>query len=516
MGGGGFVSKVRRYEVTAAGDFASVLDVLTDHLGLHLVSLDEVERWWIDTADGALATAGTTLELRRPRGGGNASLVWSGPGRVLASDPCVPSAVPERAADLPTSAAFARAATVIGDARLVADPPTDSDIAALACLDDEEKTTVRVVLDRSTTADGVALPMILEVVALRGYESDAAKLDEALHRRVALSRTPSSMKERVTRGVAATEPMASMSAAMAWRSAMQQLTDAMTRTFPGVLRGDDPEDLHAFRVAIRRIRTLLQDGAEIFDPERRDRFRRDFRWLGDITTPTRDADVHLIELPTLLASVPSELRPQAERFESVLSGHRTTCHAEMVVELRSMRRAEFGTAWAEFLADDDAWIGHGAPADDPATTVVAARVARAHRQLIKSGRRIRKDSPPIALHELRKEAKRLRYLLECFGRLFDADVADRIVQPLRGLQDVLGEFQDTEVQANALHSLVGEPSPALDAVIGRLRERGDEARRAFPAAFGRFDDRKVTRALLRLETAKKNKKMNTKMKKKKK
>ena len=83
--------------------------------------------------------------------------------------------------------------------------------------------------------------------------------------------------------------------------------------------------------------------------------------------------------------------------------------------------------------------------------------------------------------------------------------------------------RDTEVQAEALHSLVGEPSPALDAVIGRLRERGDEARRAFPAAFGRFDDRKVTRALLRLEPAntqntkkinKNKKKMTMKLKKK--
>ena len=37
------MSKVRRYEVTAAGDFASVLSVLTDHLGLRLLSLDEGE-----------------------------------------------------------------------------------------------------------------------------------------------------------------------------------------------------------------------------------------------------------------------------------------------------------------------------------------------------------------------------------------------------------------------------------------------------------------------------------------
>ena len=48
------MSKVRRYEVTAAGDFASVLAVLTDHLGLRLLSLDEGERSWLDTPAGTL------------------------------------------------------------------------------------------------------------------------------------------------------------------------------------------------------------------------------------------------------------------------------------------------------------------------------------------------------------------------------------------------------------------------------------------------------------------------------
>ena len=64
-----------------------------------------------------------------------------------------------------------------------------------------------------------------------------------------------------------------MTAAQAWRSVLQQLTEAMTSAFPGVLRGEDPEDLHAFRVAVRRIRTILQDGADILESERRDQHR---------------------------------------------------------------------------------------------------------------------------------------------------------------------------------------------------------------------------------------------------
>ena len=512
------MGKVRRYEVTAAGDFASVLSVLTDHLGLRLLTLDEGERSWLETASGALEADGTTLEFRRPTGDGTPSLIWAAENRVLVSDPCVSSTPPVQGSDLPASPAFGRLASLLDGAELVVASTVSSQIAVLACLDDEEKTTARVVFDRTETLDGVALPMLLEVLPLRGYEDEASKLEKKLKRSVALAPTKSSMKELARKGSGsvgrdgdANALVPSMSAAAAWRSVFQTLTESMTQSFAGVLSGNDPEDLHAFRVAVRRIRTILQDGDDVVDPESRDRFRHEYRWLGDVTTPTRDADVHLIEFPVLAAMLPSSRNAELDAFDDVLLRHRTACHAAMVVELRSLRRAEFGTAWLSFLADDDAWTGCGVEADEPVTRVVLRRVEKAHRQLVKSGRKISKKSPAISLHELRKEGKRLRYLLECFGPLFDQAQLAVALRPLRELQDVLGEFQDTEVQANALRELAGElqladehdTNKAIKAVIGQLGVRGADARAAFTKTFGRFDSRKVQRAFESLEPRKK-------------
>jgi CHAD domain-containing protein len=302
-----------------------------------------------------------------------------------------------------------------------------------------------------------------------------------------------------------------MSAARAWRAVLQTLNDSMVQSFSGVLSGNDPEDLHAFRVAVRRIRTILQDGDDVIDPESRDRFRHEYRWLGDVTTPTRDADVHLIEFPELVAMLPPERREELVSFNAVLSRHRADCHAAMTVELRSMRRAEFGTAWLSFLADDDAWTGCGDLADEPVLRIVLRRIEKANRQLVKNGRKISKKSPAIALHELRKEGKRLRYLLECFAPLFDEKALATILRPLRDVQDVLGEFQDTEVQANALLELAGELASAddhsapmaLSGVIEQLGVRGSDARASFSKTFGQFDDRKVQRAFDQLEPRKK-------------
>jgi CHAD domain-containing protein len=515
------VSKVRRYEVTAAGDFASVLVVLTDHLGLRLLSLDEGQRSWLDTPTGTLEQAKTTLEFRLPSGEGTPSLTWAAEGRVLVYDPCVSSTPPVQSSDLPDSAAFLRLATLVDGGELVAGPTVNSQIAVLACLDDEEKTTARIIFDRSETIDGITLPMMLEVLPLRGYEDEASELEKKLKRSVAVSTSATPIRELAQQVASAgraagiendgTALVSTMSAARSWRAVLQTLNDSMVQSFSGVLSGNDPEDLHAFRVAVRRIRTILQDGDDVIDPESRDRFRHEYRWLGDVTTPTRDADVHLIEFPELVAMLPPERREELVSFNAVLSRHRADCHAAMTVELRSMRRAEFGTAWLSFLADDDAWTGCGDLADEPVLRIVLRRIEKANRQLVKNGRKISKKSPAIALHELRKEGKRLRYLLECFAPLFDEKALATILRPLRDVQDVLGEFQDTEVQANALLGLAGELASADDdsalmaigGVIEQLGVRGADARASFAKTFGSFDDRKVQRAFDQLEPRKK-------------
>lgn len=507
------MSKVRRYEVTAAGDFASVLSVLTDHLGLRLLQAEDVERTWLETPEGALAAAGSTLEFRAPAGDGAPSLTWFAEDRVLAHDACVAAAIPVDTSELPVSPAFERLVELTGSTGLVSGSSVHSRLAVLASLDDEEKTTARVFLDQTELVDGIALPMVLEVVPLRGYESESKVLLKSLTRNVALASTELSMKDRVEAGVAAAgtsslspELSPKLSAAGAWRVVLQQLTESMTRSFSGALSGVDAEDLHSFRVAVRRIRTMLQDGVDIIDPESRDRFRHEYRWLGDVTTPTRDADVHLIEFPELVAGLPDARREELSSFSDLLVRHCSACHSAMVTELRSQRRAEFGAAWVAFLGDDDAWTGCGELADEPVLPVVLLRIQRAHRQLVKSGRRINKKSPPIALHELRKEGKRLRYLLECFGPLLDEDALSEILRPLKDLQDVLGEFQDTEVQANALLELAQSlgasedqaSNRAIAGVIEQLGVRGADARSTFARAFGAFEKRSVQRAFDRL------------------
>lgn len=64
--------------------------------------------------------------------------------------------------------------------------------------------------------------------------------------------------------------------------------------------------------------------------------------------------------------------------------------------------------------------------------------------------------PAEELHELRKDAKKLRYLLECFGSLYSPRPRKEFVQRLKALQDNLGEHQDTEVHVGELRTISSE------------------------------------------------------------
>ena len=95
------------------------------------------------------------------------------------------------------------------------------------------------------------------------------------------------------------------------------------------------------------------------------------------------------------------------------------------------------------------------------------------------------------MHELRKDCKKLRYLIEFFRNLYAPGELKGIIKALKALLDNLGEFQDKEVQAIHLRELAAEfdlsDSQVLPGVmaIGALAA---DSLRAQDAAHERFAD----------------------------
>jgi CHAD domain-containing protein len=222
------------------------------------------------------------------------------------------------------------------------------------------------------------------------------------------------------------------------------------------------------------------------------RYRPEFKWLGDLTTPTRDLDVYLLGYPEMAGKLISATELDLRPFHDQLTRQRAVSQRQLVRGLRSARYRQLAGRWRHDLEQVAA-----SPGRRPAAGKFAAnRIAAAHQRVLRGGGAIDATSPPQALHDLRKSCKELRYLLEVFASLHDPAEQWRAVNELKALQDCLGEFQDTEVQraelrAFAAQMMADRSAPAetllaMGEIAAGLAVRQQSARSEFGGRFAEF------------------------------
>jgi CHAD domain-containing protein len=123
------------------------------------------------------------------------------------------------------------------------------------------------------------------------------------------------------------------------------------------------------------------------------------------------------------------------------------------------------------------------------------------------GRAIRPSSAATHLHELRKDAKQLRYLLECFGGILPAGPRKAFVKRLKALQNNLGEHQDAQVHIERLRAFereidgrphTAETRKAMRQLQEHLERRRAAARDDFAQRFTAYDSKATRRGLRQL------------------
>ncbi|MFC7609924.1 CHAD domain-containing protein [Teichococcus aestuarii] len=106
-------------------------------------------------------------------------------------------------------------------------------------------------------------------------------------------------------------------------------------------------------------------------------------------------------------------------------------------------------------------------------------MARRRRKLLKGGREI-ESLDDHALHELRLEAKRLRYVAELFAPLWPGKPARRFLRRIGALQEALGLSNDTVAARALVASLQGARARARRAGRSAWRKAGRSRRGATP------------------------------------
>jgi CHAD domain-containing protein len=461
-------------------------------------------RVWLDTFDWRLYRAGLTLEQVTVPAGVELTLTGRD-GEVLTSERLPRGSVtwPSLLTDLAPGPLRELLEPVAGIRALSPVARAASRVAELRALNADAKTIARLAVDRMsvTFPDRAIAPARLSLSPVRGYLGQTEKAARALAAvpgvaaggsaletaLAAVGHRPGEMAGKAT----AITLSPAMSARTALAAILTELLDTLEANVPGTVKDVDTEFLHDLRIAVRRTRSALKlCGSELPDGLAA-RFAPEFRWLGDLTTPTRDLDVYVLGFEGMAAGLVGATEIELAPFRDYLVKSRAVAHHQLVRGLRSARFRRLTADWRAALA------GVRASRKRPTVAQLAdTRIATAHRRALRAGQHLTASSPSESLHDLRKRCKELRYVVEMFGSLHDPAQRWQAIRELKALQDCLGEFQDAEVQrdeirAFAVQMLADRSAPAetllaMGEIAAGLAVRQCAARARLARAFADF------------------------------
>jgi len=244
------------------------------------------------------------------------------------------------------------------------------------------------------------------------------------------------------------------------RAAFQQIAHACLRQFrlneALVLAERGPEALHQARVALRRLRSAFSLFAPLYEGDAQAvAFRHELRELAAILGEARNLDV------LIARAGPGDLH---DRLQTA----RSQAYADVEAALASPQARALMIDLMEWLALGP-WLAEADARGGKARSFAEAALDRYRRKVKKGGSRLKKADDE-ARHELRKNAKKLRYAAEFFSSLFTGKKSrrrtERFIAGLEDMQDRLGLLNDLATAPGEIEKLGLSDDPQAQALLG--------------------------------------------------
>ena len=268
----------------------------------------------------------------------------------------------------------------------------------------------------------------------------------------------------------------------------------MLHQAPECRLGAGPEGVHQLRVALRRLRSVLKAFRPAVRGPALEGLDEDLKALARRLGPARDWDVFLAGLSAEAAAALGEDRR--------LLALKRAATAKRDAAYGALRRELEGPGFRRLMLDGmSLLLRRPWRAEADGGSGRGGRRRRCSMRRSPSSRRRCSTSAGAscseggdgigehsfeALHELRLEAKRLRYAAELFAPLWGGKAARRFLKRLAALQEALGTVNDAAVARGLLAALDGgAPAWAAGAVEGFAAARVGPARES---ALSRWED----------------------------
>ena len=213
----------------------------------------------------------------------------------------------------------------------------------------------------------------------------------------------------------------------------------------GIIKSGDAEFLHRYRVSLRKTRALLSLLKGVFPDAQTLEWKEKLAAFSRATNALRDLDVYFLSRQKFEDFLPKVLQSGLEVFLRDLAKTRRREASKVSSFLKSAKYgaelSRLETEWHEALTLE-ASVASGFPISG----VAGKAIAKCFRRIRKIYSQFHNQSSDARLHAIRIECKKMRYLLECFGKLFSDHGVERLTRRLAKLQNHLGRYNDISIQ----------------------------------------------------------------------
>lgn len=242
----------------------------------------------------------------------------------------------------------------------------------------------------------------------------------------------------------------------------------------GIIKDDDPEFLHQYRVTLRRIRAILTLHHSLFDPTQVEQLNLAIKNLMQLTNLQRDLDVYLMQMEYYFSLIEHKHHLGLARFFDDLQHQRQKTYKKNKHWLKS---DEYKAAHGEITFQ----LKHLLAVDNQTTTSNITSINRLLTQLskkvLKLTATINTETEDNQLHALRIKCKKLRYGLELYSSVSEQLTLSITAKTMKSMQSKLGDFNDSAVQIDFLNHYLeqykkaGRRAKAINLLLHKMREQ---------------------------------------------
>ncbi|MCL1977519.1 MAG: YfcE family phosphodiesterase [Candidatus Bathyarchaeota archaeon] len=211
----------------------------------------------------------------------------------------------------------------------------------------------------------------------------------------------------------------------------------------GVIENKDIEYVHKMRVNSRKIRTVLLLFQSCYPKKKYKRWLKEIKAITKLLREARDLDVQITFIQKYIQESPTE----RHYLTPLLKDHRDQRNVLQKTVTEGLEKLQH-TGVLKELSDFLKQINYESSRDSFDSLSVIEKASQNITSRLKTflalSKYVHQESASLKHHEMRIDAKHLRYTMETFAPLYKNELTQEI-QLMKNFQDLLGEIHDCDI-----------------------------------------------------------------------